>query len=134
MICLKTKRINSKSMYRKYLMLQKLYFTADIKLSGRQILVKLRIHNFLSYVLLTVLLIVVLIWSLVYFEIHHGIHFENVSYARTGVTSISCYNNYRGLIICCADKPYVSVRILNSSRKPFGVYECYKFQDIDWQE
>jgi len=131
MICIKTKRVNFKSLYRKYLMLLKLYFTEDIKLSSRQRLVKLRIHNFLSYVLLTVLLIAILIWALVYFEIHHGIHFENVSYGRTGVTSISCYNNYRGLIICCADKPYFSVRTLNSSRKPFGVYECYKFLYID---
>ena len=88
--------------------LLKLYLTPNTKLTGRQRLTKLRIETFLSYILLLVLIILALQSAFIYYKVHRSIQIESVTFARTGLTSLSCYSNYRGTILCCADDPYLN--------------------------
>ena len=127
----KIKEISLKQFCGKPTKLLKLYLTPNTKLTGRQRLKKLRIETFLSYILLLVLIILALQSALIYHKAHKSIHIMNVTFARTGYTSLSCYSNYRGTILCCADDPYLVTSFINNSWKPFGTYECYKFKDID---
>jgi len=127
----KRRKIRFKLFCGKLLKVQKLYFTPHARLTGRQRLTKLRIETFISYLLLIVLLILALQWLHIYYEVHKSIHIENVSFVHTGYTSISCYSNYRHTSICCADKHYFTTTFLNNSRKTIGIYECYKFKDLE---
>jgi len=115
----------------KLVKLLKLYLTPNTKLTGRQRLTKLRIETFLSYLLLVVLIIFTLQCVYLYYKVHGSIHIENIKYVHTGYTNVSCYSNYRGTTICCANRPYLTTNFINDSRKPFRTYECYKFKDID---
>jgi len=111
--------------------LLKLYLSTNAKLTGRQRLTKLRIETFLSYLLLVVLIILALQCVYLYHKVHRSIHIEDDKYVHTGYTNVSCYSNYRGTTICCADKPYLITSFINSSKNPVETYECYKFKDID---
>ena len=122
------KRIKLKHLYKLFVRQLKLYLTRNEKLTGRQRLTKLRIETLLSYILLVVLLLLGLQYIYIYYEIHNAIHIENITFPKTGYTSISCYSNYKGTNLCCADNPYLITSLINNSRKPFGTYECYKFQ------
>ena len=92
---------------------------------------KLRVETFVSYLLLILLLILALQWVYFYYEVHKSIHIENVTFVHTGYTPISCYSNYRGTSICCADKHYFTTTFINNSKKTVGIYECYKFKDLE---
>jgi len=111
--------------------LLRLYITPNIRLTGRQRLRKLRIDSLLSFILLVLLIILALQCVLIYYKVHRSIHVENVTYARTGLTSLSCYSNYKDTTLCCAEKPYLITSFINSSKNPVETYECYKFKDID---
>lgn len=109
----------------------KLYITPNIRLTGRQRLRKLRVDNLLSFILLVLLIILALQCVFIYYKFHRSIHVENVTYTRTGLTSLSCYSNYKDTTLCCAEMPYIITSFINSSKKPVEIYECYKFKDID---
>lgn len=119
-----------KQFWRKLTKLLKLYLTPDIRLTGRQRLRKLRLDSLLSFILLVLLIILALQCVFIYYKFHRSIHIENVTYSRTGLTSLSCYSNYKGTTLCCAEKPYVITSFINSSKNPVETYECYKFKDI----
>ena len=123
--------VKSKNFYGNFVRLLKLYLTPNARLSGRQRLRKLRIDTLISNIILVLLIMAILLSILSYYKIHHSIYIENATYVQTGKTSLSCYSNARGTMICCADKSYLTTRFINSSRKPLGTYECYKYEDID---
>jgi hypothetical protein len=108
--------------------LLKIYLARNERLTGKQRLTKLRVETFFSYVLLIILLILGILYIYIYYEVHHDIHIENIEFPKTGYTSISCYSNYRGTNLCCADNPYLMTSFVNSSKRPIATYECYKFK------
>jgi hypothetical protein len=123
--------IKLKHLYRFAVRILNLYLTQNTKLTGRQRLMKLKVENMLSYLLLIFLIIFALQCAYIYYKFHNAIHLENVRFEKTGYTNLSCYSNYIGTTLCCADRPYLKTRFVNESRKPFGTYECYKYSDID---
>ena len=124
----KRRKVRFKLLHKKLVKLLKLYLTPNIRLTGRQRLTKLRIETFLSYILLLVLLILGIQYIYIYYEVHKDIHIENITFPKTGYTSISCYSNYKGTNLCCADNPYLITSFINNSRRPVATYECYKFK------
>jgi len=120
-----------KHLYRFAVRILNLYLTQNTKLTGRQRLTKLRVENILSCLLLILLFIFALECAYIYYKFHNAIHFENIRFEKTGYTPLSCYSNYRGTVICCADRAYLKTRFINDSEKPYETYECYKFKDID---
>ena len=127
----KTGGVKLKHLWKLSVKLIKLYFTPNTKLTGRQRLMKLKVENMLSYLLLILLIIFALQCAYIYHKFHNAIHLENIRYEKTGYTNLSCYSNYRDTTICCADRPYLTTRFINDSRKPFGTYECYKFENLE---
>jgi len=123
--------IKLKHLYRFAVRILNLYLTQNTKLTGRQRLMKLKVENMLSYLLLILLIIFALQCAYIYHKFHNAIHLENIRYEKTGYTNLSCYSNYRDTLICCADRAYLKTSFINDSRKPFGTYECYKYEDID---
>ena len=125
------RRNRFKLLYKKLVRLLKLYLTPNIRLTGRQRLKKLRGDKLLSFILLVLLIILALQCVHIYHKVHRSIHIENVTFTRTGYTSLSCYSNYRGTILCCSDKPYLITSFINSSKNPVETYECYKFKKLE---
>ena len=123
-----TSRRELKHMYKGSIKLLKVYLTRNEKLTGKQRLTKLRIETLLSYILLVMLLILGILYVYIYHEVHNDIHIENIKFPKTGYTSISCYSNYKGTNLCCADNPYLMTSFVNSSKRPIATYECYKFK------
>ena len=123
--------IKLKHLYRFAVRILNLYLTQNTKLTGRQRLMKLKVENMLSYLLLILLFIFALQCAYIYYKFHYAIHLENIRFDKTGYTNLSCYSNYRDTLICCADRPYLKTSFINSSRKPLRTYECYKYEDID---
>lgn len=105
----------------------KLLMVKDRRLTVKQRLQKLMVERFLW--LATILLLIVML-MLAFYLIPSTVHLENGDFPKTGITPVSCYNNNRGTLICCADKPYSTTQFLNSSRKAFDIHECYKFSEI----
>jgi hypothetical protein len=124
------RRNGFKLLYKKLVKLLKLYTTPNIRLTGRQRLRKLRVDRLLSFILLVLLIILALQCAHIYHKVHRSIHIENVTFVRTGYTSLSCYYNYRGTILCCANNPYLITSFINSSKNSVETFECYKFQKI----
>ena len=115
-------------MYNGSIKLLKIYLARNERLTGKQRLTKLRVETFFSYVLLIMLLILGILYIYIYYEVHHNIHIESIEFPKTGYTSISCYSNYKGTNLCCADDPYLITNFINNSRRPIATYECYKFR------
>ena len=128
---IKRRKFRLKRFRGKLAKLLKLYLTPSIRLTGRQRLRRLRIDSLLSLILLVLLIMLALQCVFIYYKFHRNIHIENVTYTQTGLTSLSCYSNYKDTTLCCAEKPYIITSFINSSKKPVEIYECYKFKDID---
>jgi hypothetical protein len=121
-----------KHCYKRIVKQLKLYHTPSAKLTGKQRLAKLRMGEVLSYILLMLLIILALLGVFTYYKVHHSIHIYNITYSNMGHTSMSCYSNYINTRICCSDDPSLTVRFKNNStKKPFRVYECSKFKEIE---
>jgi hypothetical protein len=123
-----TSRRELEHMYNGSIKLLTIYLTRNERLTGKQRLTKLRIETFFSSILLIMLLILGFQYVYIYYEVHHDIYIENIEFPKTGSTPVSCYSNNRGTNLCCADNPYLMINIVNSSRRPIAIYECYKFK------
>ena len=114
----------------KCLKLLKIYLTPNKKLTARQMLTKLKIEALLSYILLILLIVLAIECTYLFYKFHKSIHVGNVSYAKTGLTSIHCYSNHLNTILCCADRPYITINFTDHSKKSFAKFECYKFKTL----
>jgi len=123
----KTELVKIKQSLRSFRTMLKLDFTPNTKLTGRQRIKKLKTEDLLLNILLVIVILLTFLSGFAYYQIHRTVHFENITYTKSGLTSISCFNSFKDSITCCADNPYLITKLINLTETT-GIYECYRFK------